>query len=293
VCTFVTCASLPDLDPDDRLAVDALRSLGARVRAAVWTDPEFEWTAAGTCVIRSTWDYHHRHAEFERWLDRVSATTLLLNPAHAVRWNSHKFYLRDLEARGVPIVPTIWLRRGGAENIATALAERGWTDVVLKPAHGASSDGIVRCAASAAPAAAAAMLLHDDALLQPYLRSIVTAPERALVFIGGAYSHAVTKSPFMHANLDVAARADEPPGAAGEAPVVATGAEIALGERALAAAPPGNVYARVDMARDDDGRLRVMEVELIEPTLYLFARRGAALDLARAILAAGVPTIPL
>jgi biotin carboxylase len=285
-CTFVTCASLPGLDPDDHLAVEALAALGVETRAAVWTDAAMDWERAGTCVIRSTWDYHHRHAEFDRWLHAVAARTTLLNPADVVRWNSHKFYLRDLAARGVPIVPTVFLERGGAQDAGALLAERGWRDVVLKPAHGASSDGVLRRDASDAPAAARAMLAHDDVLLQPYLRSIVAQPERALVFIAGAYSHAVTKAPFMHAGIDLAARAGEPPGTAGELPVIATDDEVAAATRALAAAPPGHVYARVDVARADDGAIVVMEVELIEPTLYLFARPASAHDLAAAIVAA-------
>jgi glutathione synthase/RimK-type ligase-like ATP-grasp enzyme len=287
-CTFVTCASLPGLDPDDHLAVAALAARGVETRAAVWTDPGVDWERAGTCVIRSTWDYHHRHAEFDRWLHVVSAQTILLNPANVVRWNSHKFYLRDLAARDVPIVPTVFLERSNTQDVAAALAERGWSDVVLKPAHGASSDGVLRRDASDAPATARAMLVHDDVLLQPYLRSIVSRPERALVFIAGAYSHAVTKAPFMHAGIDLAARAGEPPGAAGELPVLATADEVAAAARALAAGPPGHVYARVDVARDDDGAIVVMEVELIEPTLYLFARPASAHDLAAAVLAASV-----
>ena len=288
-CAIVTCAQLPDLDPDDRLLSQALVELGARVSAQVWSDPNADWNSANVCVIRSTWDYHKQPAEFDRWIKAVSKITCLLNPADVVRWNSHKFYLRDLERRGIPIVPTIWVERGEVVELGSLLNRAGWPEAVIKPAFGASADGIFRIGPGDFELGRAELqfrqLLQDqDVLVQPYLSTISEQLERALVFIDGKYSHAVTKLPFMHANSDLALRSHHPPGASGEIPVQATTKEIDVATHALAEAPSGHVYARVDIV-EDSGSLRVMEVELIEPTLYLYAHAPAAGNLARAILA--------
>lgn len=287
-CVIATCAQLPQLDPDDRLLAGALTDLGASVTAAVWNDPAIDWSAAQICVVRSTWDYHKRYAAFARWVDAAAASTCLLNPADVIHWNSHKFYLRDLENHGVPVVPTLYLERGASVELGSLLDSKNWVEGVIKPALGASADGVLRVGSSEPEREDGQRYLdrlldEQDALLQPYLSSIAAHHERALVFIDGEYSHAVTKMPFMHANSDLALRDLHPPGASGELPVEATAEEIAVASRALDEAPPGHVYARVDVVRDA-GSIRVLEVELIEPTLYLYAHPPAARKLAGAIL---------
>jgi glutathione synthase/RimK-type ligase-like ATP-grasp enzyme len=287
-CIIATCGDLPELDPDDRLFATALADLGVKVTPGVWDDPSVDWGATDFCVIRSTWDYHKHHAAFARWIEFVSSKTRLFNPAHAVRWNAHKFYLRDLESRGIPVVPTAWLERGSRVELHQLLDGAGWQHAVIKPAYGASSDGVLRVGTDRidrerGQAYLTRLLAEQDVLVQPYLDTISVDHERALVFIDGKYSHAVTKTPFMHANADLARRSQYPPGVSGELPVEATGEEVAAACRALEAGPDGHVYGRVDVVRDG-GAIRVMEVELIEPTLYFCMQAGAAQKLARAIL---------
>lgn len=278
-CTFATYGALPDLDPDDRLALDALRALGLHVEAAVWNDPRVDWAQTRACVLRSTWDYPLHIARFGRWIDEVSAMTSLWNPAPAIKWNSHKFYLRDLEARGVPIVPSAWVRKGDAFDLASLMRERAWSECVVKPVHGAGTVGVRRVGPTQAAVAeghahAARLLGEQDVLVQPYLRSVGEYPERALVFIDDAYSHAVSKTPFQ---------ALLPAGEAGEELVVATGAEIEVAARAMAAVRGRLLYGRVDLVRDDAGAPVVIELELIEPSLFLGMHPSAADAFARAI----------
>ena len=223
-------------------------------------------------------------------MDRDSRNkTMLLNPPDVLIWNSHKFYLRDLERAGIEIVPTFWAKRGEAIDLGGLLNWLGWPEAVIKPAFGASADGIFHVASRAleklmhAQAHLNALLDQQDVLLQPFLTSVATHHERALVFIDGEYSHAVTKLPFMHANADLAQRAHLPPGAAGETPVRATEEEICLATHALDIAPQGHVFARVDIVRNGTNPC-VLEVELIEPTLYFYAEPSAAERLARAIV---------
>jgi glutathione synthase/RimK-type ligase-like ATP-grasp enzyme len=290
-CLFATCEELPGFDPDDELAARALGELGVRVRPAVWTDASVDWGAADLCVLRSTWDYHRRPNEFAHWVDDVARRTRLVNPPDVVRWNAHKFYLRDLQRSGVPIVPSEFLERGSAIDLAQLLLRRNWQEAVLKPAHGASAHGVMHVRRDPAQVLEGgkylrALLQTGDAIVQPYLESIATHHERALTFIGGRYSHAVTKAPFMHANARLGDRAAVPPGASGEVPIAATDDEITVATQALRTSPPGCVYARIDVVRDDDGRPCILEVELIEPTLYLYAEPSAPSRLARAIVEA-------
>ena len=147
--TIATHAEMPEGSTDDRLFAEALAAAGARVRLAVWNDPGVDWAASRLTVIRSTWDYHLHAAGWFRWIDRVSAVTRLVNAAPILRWNSVKGYLLELETAGVPIVPTEHAPRGRAVDLAACCRERGWTDVVVKPAIGASAKGAARFAATA------------------------------------------------------------------------------------------------------------------------------------------------
>jgi glutathione synthase/RimK-type ligase-like ATP-grasp enzyme len=285
---IATCAQLPELDPDDRLLVRMLERLGMRVQPAVWNDPTVDWNGIAACIVRSTWDYHRHHEMFLHWIDAVGEKTYLLNPPNVIRWNAHKFYLRELENDGILTVPTIWLARGASVDLKETLSRSGWPEAVIKPAYGASADGILhvrsgRQARADGQSHLDRLLEHQDALLQPYLATICAHPERALVFIDGAYSHAVTKMPFMHAKSDLAMRALHPPGASGEIPVAATADEISLASNALHAAPAGHIFARVDVVRYGTQPC-VLEVELIEPALYLYAHAPAAQTLARSIV---------
>ena len=276
---LATYAALPLLDPDDRLLAQALRSRGARVAAAVWDDPGADWRATA-CVLRSTWDYPRKVAAFSRWIDAVAATTTLWNPAHVVRWNMHKFYLRELERRGVPIVPTAWVGRGDDVDLGALMRGRGWAEAVVKPSHGAGTAGVrrsgtTRASIARAQAHARALAAEQDVLVQRYMPSVDVQRERALVFIDGAFSHAVAKTAFQ---------ALLPAGEAGESPADATAAEIDVARAALDAAPGPLLYARVDLVADERSLPVLMELELIEPSLFFAMRPAAAERLADALL---------
>src|ERR1700743_2760695 len=119
---LVTYDKFPHLTPDDQILERTLEAHGLRVRGAAWDDPGVDWSRARLAVLRSTWDYFLRPAEFSRWLDDVTARTTLLNPLPLVRWNFHKGYLLDLAARGIATVPTRLVRRAEAPCDLAALA---------------------------------------------------------------------------------------------------------------------------------------------------------------------------
>jgi glutathione synthase/RimK-type ligase-like ATP-grasp enzyme len=268
---LVTCRRLPDLDPDDRPLADTLAARGHQVTNAIWDDPAIDWASFEIAMLRSPWDYHLRRAEFLAWAERTAAATRLLNPLDLVRWNSHKSYLLGLAERGAAVIPTAIVAAGSAVDVRATMAAHGWARAVLKPAvsadawrtilvdEGTMADG---------QAHADALLAERDLMVQPYFASVEEPGERCLVHVDGRFSHAVRKrSHFLggrHAGpegLAVEAAADERD-AAGQVLSLA-GAEKAL-------------YARVDLARDADGRPCLMELELVEPTLFFAVAPEAA-----------------
>lgn len=280
---LATYAKLPGLNDDDRLLVATLSELGITAVPAVWDSADVCWEEFQAVLVRSCWDYHRRLPEFLAWIDRVerSGVTLWNTPA-LLRWNSHKAYLRDLAARGVPIVPTRWLARGDRTELAGLLDREGWCDAVIKPAVSASATETWRTSAATASADQRRLdelLDAGDVLVQPFVPEVEAAGEWSVVFLGGRFSHAVVKRP---ADGDYRVQWEFGGSALAAAPPDRL---VADAGRVLAAAPGDTVYARVDgVVRD--GRLLLMELELIEPHLFLGWDPDAAGRLAKAIHAA-------
>lgn len=268
---LVTYLEYPNLAPDDRLLLDALRQRGLDAHPAIWDDPEVDWSRFRLCVIRSTWDYHVRYDEFLPWAERVAAVSQLWNPIEALRWNTHKSYMRDLSARGIPIVPTTWIEAGSSAHLQTLLNLRGWERAVLKPAVSASAYSTMivdRDTINDAQELANTLLPMRDLMLQPFMQSVDTHGERSLVFIDGELTHAVRRPSVLR---------DGDPATEKYRLVQPAEDEVQLGQDSLRAAGFPTLYARVDMVRDDDGKLRLMELELAEPSLWL-GYSQAALD---------------
>jgi glutathione synthase/RimK-type ligase-like ATP-grasp enzyme len=279
-CTLVTCEKVPALDPDDWLLARELQRRGLTVSIEAWSNRRAQWGASRLCVLRSTWDYHERCDEFIAWVDRAACVTVLKNDPEVLRWNAHKSYLLELERCGVPIVPTAWVSRGAPGDLAQLAQAHGWHDIVLKPARGAASHEVTLVQRGAASFDAAQepfthLAQTQDVLVQPYLHSVVTYGERALIFFDGRYSHAVVKKPFDTVLVVGGARSSF---------AQATPPEIAVAAEALAAAPGRPLYARIDLLRDDENRICVNEVELIEPGLYLGVHEPARRHFADAVV---------
>lgn len=279
---LVTCRKLPELTDDDRLLPPALARAGAAAETVSWDDASVEWRGFDRVVLRSVWDYHLRPDEFTAWLSaRADEGVVLWNPAVLVRWNAHKSYLRALAADGVATVETEWLPRGSSRRLADVLESRGWTDAVVKPAVSASAHRTFRVAGADADASQAeldAVLSAGDALVQPFAREVTDGGEWSLLFFGGAFSHAVLKRP---APSDFRVQEEFGGRSETEDPDADVVAEAAA---ALAAAPGRTAYARVDgIVRA--GAFVLMELELIEPVLYLARHPEAPARLAAAVLA--------
>lgn len=261
---IASCTPLPPVDPEHEPIISALAARGVSCEAVPWDDPGYDFGAADAVVIRSTWDYHLRRDAFLAWAKRVAEQTALWNPEPLVRWNSHKGYLRELSAKGIPTVPTEWVEQGTRGSFSELLAARGWTDVAIKPAVSAGGFETIRVSAADSARAQAhvdRVAALSDVMIQPYLRSVGDYGERSLIFIGGELSHAIRKLPQLETtNRDVSVDVTAVPVAPDEREVA---------ERILRALQSDWLYARVDLARDDSGQPLLMELELIEPYLFL------------------------
>ncbi len=292
---LATCSVLPNLDSDDAPLLRALDARGVQAQAAVWDDPEVDWSGFDLVVVRSTWDYAARRDEFLAWADAVPR---LLNGAGVLRWNTDKSYLRELEAAGVAVIPTLWLdpaRKLSSRAIHTRMPAHG--DFVVKPVVSAGARDTGRYQAGEAHsrglAIRHAMTLLDDGrwvMIQPYIASVDTAGETSLIFVAGEFSHAVRTNALLtgpHRPTQGLYRAQS------QRPFEPPAEHVAVARRALDVAADavadGDVgsflYARVDLVAGADDAPTVIEVELTEPSLFLGAAPGAAERLADAVLA--------
>jgi glutathione synthase/RimK-type ligase-like ATP-grasp enzyme len=262
---LVTCASVPDLDPDDRTVLSHLEQRGINTSIGVWSDPSVDWSRPALCLLRSTWDYHVQYARFMRWLERDVPASALRNDPAQVRWSSDKGYLAKLSSSGIPIVPTSFVKRGSMFDLQSLAASRGWTSVVIKPSRGAAGCGVLHVGGSGdtferGQEHVDQRIETTGLLVQPYLNSVRRYGERALVFFHNNFSHAVIKKPF---DTLLAVSADR------SMRVTPTAEEISVANAALRVVPGRPLYARVDLLRGNAGEVLVNEVELIEPALYL------------------------
>jgi len=247
-----------------------------------WRDPSVDWGGFDAVLIRTTWDYTLHRAEFLRWADRVASLTILFNSPQILRWNTHKGYLGELGALGVPVVPTAYVEE--PTDLAALLSERGWTHSFLKPVVGASAEGTRRLRG---PVEEADQRHLDDlvalggAMVQPYRASVENEGEVSALIFEGRFSHAVQKLPRVgdYRVQDDYGATDCAYGMSLEERRLAVRAVDAasqcVGERPL--------YARVDFLRGPHG-LEVVELEMVEPSLFLRRDLRAADDLAAALL---------
>lgn len=255
----------------------ALTGAGLVVEQRVWTDPG---DLAGFDLILPlfAWGYQRDVAAWYALLDRLEAEGLpVVNPVSVLRWNSDKAYLAELGAKGVAVVPTVEVAALGEASLTDARTRLGTDEVVIKPAISGGADGTHRLAPGAPIPADA---LSQRRLVQPLMPGILTDGEFSLFFFGGAFSHAIVKRP---ASGDF--RVQEQFGGR-ETAWEASGEARALAAAALAAAPAPPVYARVDMVGDAAGKLHIMELELIEPSLFLHHAPDAGAAFGRAVYAA-------
>jgi hypothetical protein len=279
---LATYAAAPRLTADDALFAAALERRGVRVQAAAWDDPAAEWSRAAAVVLRSTWDYHRRLGEFLHWVNGVAAITRLHNDARVVRWNSHKKYLRELAQRGVPVIETRFVSAGDRFDVREH--DGNSSSLVIKPAVSASAHETRRFALHERREAQAhvdRLLTERDVMIQPHVDALAERGELSLIYARGAFSHAVRR---RSALVDVGLMAKS---AAAEASDVARGCGrdvLRVAGEATGVSPSALLYARVDLAEVEPNDFVLLELELIEPSLFFTHAPDAAERFADALL---------
>jgi hypothetical protein len=280
---LVTCTELPRPDADLPILARAFSRRGVETETVAWEDARTDWSRFDAALVRSTWNYVARFDEFSRWLDRAARATRLVNPLGAIRWNLHKRYLVELAHAGLAVVPTELVPAGHDADWAALFARFG--ELVVKPAVSAGSFATIRVAPRDFASVRAHHLEHAerDLLVQPCLASVVSYGETNLVHFGGVFSHAVHKGARWKDDAEQSRGLVEP---ADDERALA--AEILRWVQARHAAefegrPPA--YARVDLARGADGRPLLMELEIVEPSLFLDRAPDRAEQLVAATLA--------
>jgi glutathione synthase/RimK-type ligase-like ATP-grasp enzyme len=256
---------------------DALRKRGVEVDAVAWTGSG-GLSAYDLVLPLVVWGYHLQYEEWQRFLDRIEAEQLpVTNPPRLLRWNSDKAYLKELAGKGIPTVDTIEVESLDDGELAAAAARLGTEELVVKPPVSASATGTHRIRpGDEIPAEERGRRM----MVQPFLPSIAREGEYALIFFDGAYSHTVVKRPKsgdfrVQPHLGGSTEPSDPPARA-----------VELAQSALAASPAKATYARVDIVRGRDGELLIMELELIEPALFLDVAPHGEDAFANAVIAA-------
>jgi hypothetical protein len=267
---LVSCVDLPEPDPDAGPLLSALEAAGIEAAVVAWDEPSVDWSQAPVTILRSSWNYPWHHQEFLHWAALAAGQTRLWNPLPVVRWNSHKRYLAELEARGIPVAPTELVPAGSGRALEEIRTRRGWEETVVKPAVSAGSYRTLRVPAGSREAGEAhlrRLCAEGDALVQLYLPSVEDYGERALIWIDGELTHAVRKGPRFEDQVErIASRA---------APIAPD--EERLARQVLEAVEGELLYARIDLAPGPGGAPVLMELELVEPSLY-FGLCSQALD---------------
>ena len=284
---LATSSKFAQLTADDRLLLTPLAQCGILAEPAIWDDANADWSRFAAVVIRSCWDYHLKPDAFLAWIAKLEAGRIpVFNSASLIRWNSNKSYLRDLEEKGIAVVPTFWADdhepnspTGPATSLDDKLQELGWHRAVVKPRISATAHRTLLVNAEEAHKAQ----LHFDALrrgpgvmVQKFMDGITTEGEWSLLFFAGRFSHAVLKKPRsgdfrVQNDFGGTSQLADPPSHV-----------LASAARALQTVDP-TVYARVDGVVDES-KFHIMELELIEPMLFLADHPEAPARFAQAIV---------
>lgn len=241
---LVTCTTYPQLSESDAILIEPLIKEGCISHVVPWDKKGIDWSLFDAIVLRSCWNYPAKYSQFIDWLSENN--TQICNPANIVKWNAHKSYLFDLEKRGIPIIPTV-----AAGN------KHGWSEFVAKPVVGNGARGVTRSPKT------------GEFLWQQFAPEVMTEGEYSFVFIDGKLTHAVLKTPKkgdFRANVQFGAT---------ERLITPSKTLVEQARRVLHALDTNLLYARVD-GINRNGKLLLMELELIEPHLFFDMNPKAA-----------------
>jgi glutathione synthase/RimK-type ligase-like ATP-grasp enzyme len=280
-CAFLTMSDFGDFVSDAELSFEPLAELGWHAEMVPWRDPDIDWSDYDLVYICTPWDYQDNVDEFLNVLEKIDASpATLVNSIDLVHWNLEKNYLGDLELRGAAIVPSLFCDKFDSAAVSTWFEAHRSDKVVVKPLVGANADHITVVNKPVSEEAVASLRETYSSrpfFVQPFMERIVSEGEYSTFFFNGEYSHAILKKP---AADDF--RTQEEHGAE-ILSVAAPQALIDTAHDVVALVEPRPVYVRADFVSNERDEFLVMELELIEPSLYLRTDPGSAARFARAM----------
>jgi hypothetical protein len=242
-----------------------LQQKGLDIEAVVWDDPAVDWTRYEVALLKTPWDYHEKIDAFRAWLDKIASLNVrLLNDYHTVRWNLDKHYLKEVAAAGFDVIPSRFLDKGWNDELLPLFEQLNTSDIIIKPCvSGGSKNTIIVSKANAAAAhdQVVALLATSDYLVQPLMHEVQNG-EWSYTFFNGRYSHTILKKPkagdfrvqqIYGGTIDTLYPSSE---------------EISHAATYVERFAKNCLYARVDGLMVN-GHFVLMELELIEPYLYL------------------------
>lgn len=279
-CAFLSIENTEGWFIDDDLVHEPLQQLGWKVKNIPWNEPT-DWNNYELVVIRSTWDYQKYLSRFKEVLEQVNQSgAVLLNSLELVHWNMNKNYLFQLEQSGIQLVPTIKTDVLNKLTIESAFHQFDSTDLIIKPMIGANADDtyLISNSTDTNYSQLESVFLNRECMIQPFMKNIVEEGEFSLMYFNGKLSHTILKT--------VGAgdyRVQEEHGG-GVIPIQLPESDlISAGDKAMAALPEVPLYARVDLVRTNDNSFALMELELIEPSLYFRFDEDAPRNFAQCI----------
>lgn len=275
---LITARNIPVEEADSGKLLETLKSLGLSGKIVAWDDTTINWQDCKLIVIRTPWDYVERYPQFRQWLEYVGTKTKVWNPVGTILWNIHKSYLLELQEQGVPIVPTELILAGSIKKLSELLPDDFGNEIIIKPAISISAKGTGRFMKDAPEAEAHFnhLIAAQDVLIQPFVPEIQQKGEVSMMYFQGEYSHSILK---------IAKKGDfrVQNNFGGTVEIhIPTAEEKEVAEKifkVLSEPPP---YARVDLLSTSKGPL-LMELELIEPDLFLSYDPGAFMRFAEKI----------
>ena len=268
---LITCDKLPNLTPTDQLLIPELAKHNITAQAVIWSDNTINWNDFDYLIFRSPWDYFEKETEFNNWLDLLQKQEIkTFNALEIIQQNKHKFYLRNLEKQGIPIIPTIFIDKTSALNLNQIIPSQ-WKKAVIKPAYSGGSyqtevfesNEIESINQKYQPIAA-----EKELLLQEFMPQIKTQGETSFIFFNKKFSHALNKKPIegefrIQVQFGGIYTASEP-----------SAALIQQAQKIVDTFSGNLLYARVDGIIINN-QLQLMEIECLEPDLYFEFKEGS------------------
>lgn len=276
---LLTCNKFPEYKTDGYLLIEALKEEQIEARHVIWDSPEEDWTRYAAVIIFSTWDYFEGKLDlFLRTIKHIESCPVpVYNSSAVIEWNCSKTYLKALPAKGVAIVESMWLLPEQLIHLSEIVQEKEWTECVIKPAVSAGGYNTFKFNSSDVEAIQQHFKDYTcELIVQPFMEEIITEGEWSFVFMDREYCHCVLKKPAIGNFLvqDIQGGSVNP-----REPAVWM---IEQAKKVLEVIHFSYLHARVDMIRRGES-LIVMEIEMIEPNLFLKFFKGSEKKLAAKI----------